>query len=183
VKRRILKWIAVFILGVVLLIALSLLYLRETLGGAYLTRYVSPINPDYVVEMHAYEPLIGTPAFSLFVVESGQRNFVCDFSWQGDNEKWSPWTERISWTADGKVVFCMDDEDDSCRAAYVFGDHQIWMREGLPKTEGLKPTRIVDQASLTSFLHEHGGEGVSFPVYAENSGVFIWHDFIPWKNN
>lgn len=158
-----------------LLLGGGLLVLRENLGGAYLNRFVSPTHRNYVVELYVYEPPIGGPAFSLYVVDSGRRHYLGYICMDGS--AWSPWNDNLSWSSDGTVLYCWN---STSAAAYVFGESSVFFMRGSPKVQGVNAAKIVNEAELASVLQQHGGGGDPFfTSWREDPSNFFWCDFVP----
>ena len=174
------KWIGAFLLGIVLLVLLEFLYLRETWGGAYLHTYVSPCHPEYKVEIYDFDATaFSDPYFKMYAVVSGHRQYLGDFD-SDDSSEWSPWNSNLCWTNDGKIIFC---HDNSCRVAYEFGQRSILVRKGLPMIDGLKTMTSVEPDFLDRLLSAHGGEHFSPFLFYEDPQTLVWRDFVPSERN
>lgn len=157
----------------------ALLFIREWIGGAYLNRYPSPNHPGNVVEMYVGEGFIGSPEFSLYVVDAGHRQYLGKLCYDssGFDGIFSPWSDQLSWSRDGTVLYC---RDQGCRAAYIFGEQEIFMRAGLPQGEGTKPAATVAEVDIAALVRQHGGgQDCFFTDWKETASNFIWYDFLP----
>jgi len=155
-----------FVIGFVLLAMIGAVILRESLGGQYRFDYKSPSHPEYHVEIYEHPGFGGDPlAFSLFVVDSGVRKYLGDLGADPN----SAWTEDLSWSKDGNLVYCRDHD---YRTAYVFGE----------KNDNA-PTESSGAKQVVLLLAEHGGPGISFFDYKFDSTTLVWRDFVPSENN
>jgi len=153
-----------FFIVSMLLVMFGAIALRESLGGQYRFDYTSPSHSDYRAEIYEHAGMVGNPTFSLFVVDSGVRQYLGDFG-EGSN---SVWSEELFWSKDGATIFCGDKD---CRVAYVFGKGEV--RSG---------SDLQGPAELNALLREHGGRGASFFDYKFDPRIFIWRDFVPSEN-